>query len=428
MSLSYNIINGIVEVKGVYQGQGDNAIQIGRKEDAGWYGNLFNQQNPGPNLVTITPNRDSVTMRAFYDQTKSDKPLKNIPISYIQMGSFTVNGIPFPICAYDSAANYPIFRENQLRWLDMPDFGSLDKKTIIPFFPYWILANNQNYPIEELSKHPQLYGGICKNNDIIEQSDYLCATMEHTIDIGLGLFPSNINVAAYYDGLTDDELVSEGVLAAPLTQQNLKQENIERFCEIFIKRNYTQYPIAGSCQVAWPPSNLGIIFTGTRLFIRYQTHYLDGSKYVEEIVNVLIYPEAGDNLQFAYLDQTDVEEFEEDIRQNGSINIDTIRYNLFKNWNKYIFLGPFTRKIQLGYNYHVFACNYNLRTVDNKYIMDLKLLEGFQYNVWREFDESTNKWSYVNYNVQTCSEFHKADVYNAIEELAKDRGYILVKH
>ena len=378
---------------------------------------------PSPNIVSISPGSTSATIRAFFDPSKSERVIQNAgQIAYLQVGSFVVNSVAFPIIVHDSAPPYPILEEKQLEWLDISNLGSLEQPVIEPFFPYWIRANDQNYNDQKLFKYPQRYGGMFKNDGNPKTAnDYLCATMKHTIDIGLGLLPNAGDPAEYFDGLSaEDQLVSGGLLPEEFTPQNIQNKMYEIY-KAFIDRHLTS-PGTSKKSEFWAKldGDLKFFQTKTRLYIRYQSRYRAENEYESETVNVLVYPAPNNRLQYAFLDEDEIDDYIENLKVSGPVDIFKIRDRLI-NWGPWIFVGgPW--KLQLGYRYYTFPCQFAVDVV--KKTLQLRLLEGFQYSVWREYNEEAKTWSAVKYKIDN-SLFVEGYVFSAVEKFMNNRGYNL---
>ncbi|MFC4871914.1 hypothetical protein [Negadavirga shengliensis] len=377
MALTLGSTGGFRTVTGVYQGQGDNAINIGSQA---W---TFGGNDKPLVIGASTPFDSSVNIKAFFDPSLS--PLAKggqwTQIGFIQTGEFRIQGVPTTVRIHDNSTPYPVYNKVNkysrmplfMKWVNAPgNYNNPPQKTPFPDFPLWELTNQPKLDMHKLFKFPQQFGGYTVYGpDGVpggrKAGDNLCAYLNLDLDLSLMDLPFDSEGRTYFDTIDFEDLEA--------------QVNIPS--EIQFKAGYLMNYLACS----------GIVPLGSQIQrkqnLRGQTYFLLGyrnefkrkSNTLKTITYAIIWQDES-GTHFTFLDEDLLEEWREDEKANGRPNLKELNNILFKNY-KYSIDGMNLENFRISYRFYTYACAITLDTETNTY--GLELFEGFGMEVTRQY-------------------------------------------
>lgn len=369
------VLNPDSTVSGVYQGQ-DQPISIGEVPF-----------DFGPHKIGFIQIDDSIVMQAYFDPSLSRKVTQHSDfysnITYIQVGQFNINGTPMPVNLHNDTPPYPVMDEYLLyshipesSWVDICKYTCEQEVVKTPFYPLWILQNNNNFDITNLFKYPQRYGGFTRYTDKpFVEGDNLCSYMRSQVDLRLLDIPSFI--PDYYENLDISGLVTSYVFPDQLP--NNPGIGFPYGLDIIGIINYlvgqnVLPPLLPSLGLHMYPSR------NNRYFVSYNTAFIRLNKSVTEQVNIVIYLNGDGKYYLSYMDYNVDVQYEMD-KQQG---LNTIPDLYALNVNIGTKIGH-----QFNFNMHPFNISYRFITYacaavkTNEEQIHIKLLEGFWWQPGR---------------------------------------------
>jgi hypothetical protein len=363
-------------LKGIYQGQGDTAVEIGTQSSMPFNTNC-------PFVCGTYIGGDSIEMNVFFDPTLSPQAnAHNVPynkIAIIQIGSFRLNNKELPIKFYQFDNQYPA-TPNTDSWLDTCAQKSNNEENDDPTFPAWNYAGNARISREKLYRYPNDFGGCVRYNKQkpinYKIGDNLCAYMHSNLifDSGNGGSDGFTTQLTIYDFI--DNLDISGY---ELEETGLKVEEIDdSYCNDIIKYFVSKQVI--------PTPSVGYLLTKIRILLYW------GSE--DDGCYIILIPLNG-TFKILWYSNDLLEDFRT-AKKNSAPDISAILKNIEKQY-KYSMME--TDELSVSYDMYTCACAmYTQIDAENKPIkVNFRLFEGFAWNVTNQFTD-TKQWQ----NLQFC--------------------------